>query len=249
LGIQRRHDADRSLEINEFIRFGHPWAGLSKAQRKSDEYADLKKPGWLPTAIVVNILKEGDTRGGKKVAESDVIRITASQIGASMTLPSGFPKNEWQPSGSPPIEVIDGQHRLWAFTNDIKDGDFELPVVAFHGLDISWQAYLFYTINIKPKRITASLGFDLYPLLRTEDWLEKFEGPVIYRETRAQELVDILYSYPQSPWFQRINMSERGPGPASFSSKCARGTRRGSGRLKPRRGPAVIRGCQTAARA
>ena len=36
--------------------------------------------------------------------------------------------------------------------------------------------------------------------------LEKFEGPVIYRETRAQELVDLLYSYPQSPWFQRINM-------------------------------------------
>ena len=29
--------------------------------------------------------------------------------------------------------------------------DFELPVVAFVGLDLSWQAYLFYTINIKPK--------------------------------------------------------------------------------------------------
>jgi len=160
----------------------------------------------LPTAIVVNILKEGQTRVGKKISALDVIRVAETEAGVSVTLPAGLQDNDWEPSSIPPIEVIDGQHRLWAFTDDIKDGDFELPVVAFHGLDISWQAYLFYTINIKPKRITASLAFDLYPLLRTEDWLEKFEGPIIYRETRAQELVDLLYSYPKSPWFQRINM-------------------------------------------
>jgi DGQHR domain-containing protein len=206
LGIQRRHDAERSDEISAFIRFGHPWAGLSKAQRSSSEYADLKKPGWLPTAIVVNILKDGDVRGGKKIAAPDVIRVAETEDGASVTLPAGFPRSDWEPSGVPPIEVIDGQHRLWAFSDDIKDGKFQLPVVAFQGLDISWQAYLFYTINIKPKRITASLAFDLYPLLRTEDWLEKFEGPVIYRETRAQELVDLLYSHPLSPWCKRINM-------------------------------------------
>jgi len=206
MGIQRRHDADRSSEIGEFIRYGHPWAGLTKAQRKSGEYDRLKKPGWLPTAIVVNILEDGDVRGGKKIASSDIIHVTKSDAGALVTLPAGFTKNDWKPAAIPPIEVIDGQHRLWAFSDDIKDGDYELPVVAFHGLDISWQAYLFYTINIKPKRITASLAFDLYPLLRTEDWLEKFEGPLIYRETRAQELVDLLYSHPMSPWFERINM-------------------------------------------
>ena len=84
--------------------------------------------------------------------------------------------------------------------------DFELPVVAFVGLDLSWQAYLFYTVNIKPKKINASLAFDLYPLLRTEQWLEKFEGHSIYRETRAQEIVDRLWSMEESPWHQRINM-------------------------------------------
>lgn len=46
----------------------------------------------------------------------------------------------------------------------------------------------------------------MYPLLRDQDWLEKGEQHIIYRETRAQELVDILYSYPDSPWFQRIEM-------------------------------------------
>jgi hypothetical protein len=78
--------------------------------------------------------------------------------------------------------------------------------VAFFGLDISWQAYLFYTINIKPKRINTSLAFDLYPLLRTEDWLERFEGHSIYRETRAQEITEAMWSYPDSPWHERIDM-------------------------------------------
>ena len=103
-----------------------------------------------------------------------------------------------------PLEIIDGQHRLWAF--DDVHLEYELPVVAFVGLDLSWQAYLFYIINIKPKKINASLAYDLYPLLRTERWLEKFEGHAIYRETRSQELVDKLWSHPQSPWHHRINM-------------------------------------------
>jgi hypothetical protein len=102
--------------------------------------------------------------------------------------------------------VIDGQHRLWAIDAKRVPDDYELPVVAFYGLDISWQAYLFWTINIKPKRINASLAFDLYPLLRTEDWLERFRGPVVYREVRAQELTESLWLHPQSPWHGRINM-------------------------------------------
>jgi len=70
---------------------------------------------------------------------------------------------------------------------------------------------LFWTINIKPKRINPSLAFDLYPLLRSEDWLERAEGHSVYRETRAQELTEIMWSYPDSAWYDRINMlGERG---------------------------------------
>ena len=42
--------------------------------------------------------------------------------------------------------------------------------------------------------------------MRTEDWLTRFEGHIVYRETRAQELVDLLYSQKVSPWFHHINM-------------------------------------------
>lgn len=207
LGIQRRHEIDRSDEIARFVEFGYPWSDLSKKKRASPEFHDLRKPGWLPTAIVVNVLSGNDYRQGRKVNPDDLIEITAGKNGyATVTLPEGFTGRSWRPKELPPIEIIDGQHRLWAFEEARLPDDFELPVVAFRALDLSWQAYLFYTINIKPKKINASLAFDLYPLLRTENWLAKFEGHVIYRETRAQELVDLLWSHPKSPWNKRINM-------------------------------------------
>lgn len=203
LGIQRAHDVERSNEIARFIRHGFPWSTLSGRQREDREFADLKKPGWLPTAVVVNILLPEDTRDDNQVAERDLVRITDHPNSSTIALP-GSADSGWRPRGLPPIEVIDGQHRLWALENAPEE--YELPVVAFHGLDRSWQAYLFYTINISPKRINASLAFDLYPLLRTEDWLEQFDGHSVYRETRAQELTEALWSHNASPWNGRINM-------------------------------------------
>lgn len=215
LNIQRRHESDRSQEISRFVKYGYPWSNLSEAKRKSGEFRDLRQPGWLPTAIVVNVLTSDDERLGEKVAPQDLIEINDGKNGhAELLLPQQT--QEYRPQGIPPIEVIDGQHRLWAFGDQQLNGDFELPVIAFVGLDLSWQAYLFYTINIKPKKINASLAFDLYPLLRTEAWLNKFEGHIIYRETRAQELVDLLWSHSESPWRNRINMLGE-PGQKGFT--------------------------------
>lgn len=209
LGNQRRHDPGRSEEIYKFVHHGYPWSDLSEAKRESGQFGDLRNPGWLPTAIVLNILKSGDTRNDRKVAEEDLVGVQDTDgRTAIVKLPEQFSGSSWQPTQLHPLEIIDGQHRLWAFEQNGVDveTDFELPVVAFHGLDVSWQAYLFWTINIKPKRINASLAFDMYPLLRTEDWLERFEGHSIYRETRAQELTEILWSHSKSPWYHRINM-------------------------------------------
>ena len=121
----------------------------------------LRKPGWLPTAIVVNILKPDDRRYRLRVYDDDIINISdqADDISALVTLPKDFPGMNWAPTELHPIEVIDGQHRLWAFDDPKLQEDFQLPVIGFHGLDISWQAYLFWTINIRPKRITPSLAY------------------------------------------------------------------------------------------
>ena len=207
LGIQRQLNKQRSREIGEFVRYGYPWSSLSQAKRKTREFNDLRQPGWLPTSIVVNILVSGDNRGQKQIVGSDLIEIQDGENDiATLFLPQGFTDENWKPETLHPIEVIDGQHRLWAFDDADLHGEYELPVVAFIGLDLSWQAYLFYTINIKPKKINTSLAFDLYPLLRSEKWLEKFEGHTVYREIRSQELVDKLWSHPESPWYHRINM-------------------------------------------
>ena len=212
LNIQRRHNQERSLQIRRFVQDGYPLSELSERKRKSKDYNDLRKPGWLPTAIVINILRPDDIRQGQGVDPADLISILDIDDSlVSIKLPKSFTGSKWKPLQRHPIEVIDGQHRLWAFEDGEIDGKYELPVVAFYGLDISWQAYLFWAINVKPKKINASLAFDLYPLLRTEDWLEKFEGPKVYRETRSQEIIEALWSFPDSVWYQRIDMlGERG---------------------------------------
>src|SRR5690242_6825943 len=40
LGIQRRHDAERSEEIGRFVEYGYPWSTLSEPKRESGEYDD-----------------------------------------------------------------------------------------------------------------------------------------------------------------------------------------------------------------
>lgn len=208
-GIQRAHEKERSDKIAEYVRTGYPFGDLSKKQKSLPENDKLKKPGWLPTAIVVNILKARDERRGKRVAEEDLIEVTRENGGSALKLaiPIDVETSEWLPKDFPPIEVIDGQHRLFAFDESSElPEDFELPVVAFHGLDIGWQAYLFWSINVSPKKINPSHAYDLFPLLRTQDWLEATPSAHIYREARAQELTELLFRHPRSPWNGRINM-------------------------------------------
>ncbi|SMH35854.1 DGQHR domain-containing protein [Mesorhizobium australicum] len=209
-GLQRLHDPKRSAAIRDFVRFGHPYSSLPVAARDATA-ANMRKPGWLPTAIVVNILTANDERRGRKVAESDLISINDDEGNrAELKLPYFDRLERWMPSDLEPFEVIDGQHRLWAFDEALKDGslpgDFELPVVAFTGLDVGWQAYLFWSINVSPKRINPSHAFDLFPLLRSAEWLETLSDLRIYRQARAQELTEILYTQPESPFYNRINM-------------------------------------------
>jgi hypothetical protein len=112
LGIQRQHDPERSEEISHFITSGYPWSTLSEAKRNSDKYNDLKKPGWLPTSVVINILKKGDQREGEKINDADVVTITNKGGVAEISLPYQNWSSDWEPKTVPPFEVIDGQHRL-----------------------------------------------------------------------------------------------------------------------------------------
>lgn len=236
IGIQRGLEERRVNEIRAFIDAGYPWATLSNKDK--EQYPELKKPGWLPTSLVANIVKPTTKRGRRIPNTEDLIEI--EQVNnelVNLILPSNAESPSWERKGPiSPLEIIDGQHRLLAFDEDEVDGEgFDLPVVFFEDLDISWQAYLFWTINISPKRIGPSLAYDLYPLLRTENWLQPVEGPLAYRETRAQELTEALWSNPASPWYERIGMLGREKGKvtqAAFIRSLTQSFIRRSGRRK-----------------
>ena len=205
--VQRGHEEARSQIIREFVKFGYPWCEMSTSRRESQSAKNLQKPGWLPTAILVNILPKGAARTGNIIQTDDLITVEQSDELTRLKYPKSYTDGaSWEPKSVFPLEVIDGQHRLWAFDGFDPGEDYELPVVAFFDLDRSWQAYLFWSVNITPKKINRSLAFDLYPLLRREDWLDQFAGHSIYRETRCQELVEALWSSEASPWHDRINM-------------------------------------------
>ena len=214
IGIQRGHDKKRSKEIQRYSVAGYPWASLNTKDKS--RFPNLKKPGWLPTAVVANLVRDTTDRDGVKAAPQDLITIDTEEDGrVYLNLPKGSEEPSWELAehGLEPLEIIDGQHRLYAFSEDDElEGDFELPVVVFDDLDIGWQAYLFWSINVTPKRINPSMAYDLYPLLRTDEWLEHVEGPMAYRATRAQELTEALWSHPCSPWVDRIGMLGREKG-------------------------------------
>ena len=143
IGIQRKHDPERSEQIRNFVFGGFPWSDLSEQKQKSDEFSDLKMPGWLPTAIIANILAPNSQRGTQQIEKNHLIQVKESDMVTQLILPAEVNDKDWDPI-VPPLEIIDGQHRLWAFSKDEHlKGDFEFPVVAFYDLDISWQGYLF----------------------------------------------------------------------------------------------------------
>ena len=203
-GIQRVREGDRTARIKRYIETGYPFGDLRPALQPRNRH--LRKPGWLPTAIVINILEQGAQRRGRTIKDKHVARVVEREGQHHLLLPT---TEDFGRRALRPFEVIDGQHRLWAFDEAEALAKFELPVVAFSGLDVAWQAYLFWSINISPKRINPSHAFDLYPLLRTQEWLETTGEISVYREARAQEITEWLYRLPDNPWHDRISMLQR----------------------------------------
>jgi DGQHR domain-containing protein len=182
---------------------------------KAEQHRALIHPGWIPTAILVNVIPQGDTRRRRgKTLEVDseyAVRIKETEGGVVLEYPADAASHRFSlPSSTlEPIEIIDGQHRLFALDDLDEDAfvqDYEVPVIFFDGLPESWQAYLFWVINVEPKKINPSLAFDLYPELRSQSWLESGEGIKVYQEHRAQELTEVLWRHEASPWRDRIEL-------------------------------------------
>ena len=211
-GYQRNLDQSRTRQIGRFIRSGFPLS--SQLGLDPDKYSDLVHPGWLPTSILVNVLHESDVRrrAGQdcRVPKERLLRIVNRSGNDFLIVPEeAFTLKPSTPNSLDlqPIEIIDGQHRVFSVDNFERfPEDYQVPVVIFNGLSESWQAYLFWVINVEPKRINTSLAFDLYPELRTQSWLERGETIKIYQEHRAQELTEIMWKHGESVWKDMIEL-------------------------------------------
>ncbi|MCA3644125.1 MAG: DGQHR domain-containing protein [Methylobacterium sp.] len=204
-GYQRTHDEDRLSKIGRYLEYGFPLS--TEGGLDPEAHTELVNPGWLPTSILVNVLGPNEirTRKGKErtVAPNDIVKISINDQHYELN----FPVGDVDPTQAlPPLEIVDGQHRLLATDLISLPDDYEVPVVIFDDLPLTWQAYLFWVINVEPKRINTSLAFDLYPELRDQEWLKRGESIRIYQEHRSQELAEVLWRNPSSPWKERIEL-------------------------------------------
>lgn len=204
-GYQRGHEEVRSGKIARYLQYGYPLS--AEANLPAEQHPDLIHPGWLPTSILVNILRPEDPRRRKGkdlyVDKRRALSVVTRDGAYFLEIPDRIDER----GDIEPLEIIDGQHRIFSVDKlDELPDTYEVPVVFFNGLSQAWQAYLFWVINVEPKKINPSLAFDLYPELRSQSWLERGEGIRIYREHRAQEITESMWRHPQSPWRSRIEL-------------------------------------------
>ena len=135
-------------------------------------------------------------------AEDGGAPILPNTIIVSLSQDSFYEEGQLNIANKPAGEafVIDGQHRLWSFSEEFSgDTDFEIVVSAFIELPDENKALIFRTINGEQRKINPSLVYDLIPMLRDKNWVE-------FENWRSQEIVEVLNTNSNSPWNNKISM-------------------------------------------
>lgn len=95
--------------------------------------------------------------------------------------------------------VIDGQHRLFAYSGLPRASKAHLSILAFEGLPPSKQADLFIDINAEQKSVKQSLLQELYAELH---W--NAVDPAIRVRAVIAKAIQSIGTDPESPFYQRI---------------------------------------------
>lgn len=148
--------------------------------------------GVFPTNIVVNIDKKYISFQRIK-QETDRAETDASGVLGWMTLKPAY-KSAW---------VIDGQHRLYAYSGHEYARTGHLSVLAFEGISPSEQAKLFVDINAKQKSVKPSLLQELFAELHWDA-----ESPAVRVQAIISKAVQTLDADKGSPFYSRIQTSD-----------------------------------------
>jgi DGQHR domain-containing protein len=95
--------------------------------------------------------------------------------------------------------IIDGQHRLFAYSGLHFAQTARLSVLAFEELQPDIQAKLFVDINYQQKSVKKSLLHELYGVLH-----ENSDDPEVRTRAIIMQTISLLNDEPASPFYQRI---------------------------------------------
>lgn len=154
--------------------------------KKIREY--ISEKGIFPTNIVLNVEKRFLNFQRVKQANDEVDRDSSGILGWLDIRPAY--KSAW---------VIDGQHRLFAYSGHPRAASSHLSVLAFEGLSPSMQASLFVDINAKQKSVKQSLLQELYAELHWDA-----ESPAIRLKAIVSKAIQVLDADRASPLHGRI---------------------------------------------
>lgn len=99
--------------------------------------------------------------------------------------------------------IIDGQHRLFAYSGHEKATSSKLSILAFEGLSPSKQAQLFIDINAKQKKVKQSLLEELYAELHWDA-----ADPEVRVRALISKSVQDLGADPDSALYNRIQSAD-----------------------------------------
>lgn len=163
---------------------------IIKKKRLQEVQSFIDNGGYFPNSIIISI----DTK--KKGVTFDLANNqaenTISKIGI-LHIPKRYRS----------AYIIDGQHRLYGYSNTNYAKSNTIPVVAFVDLDRTEQIKMFMDINENQKPVPKSLRVTL-----NADMLWDSDNPTEQRQALRSRLAQMLGEKQTSPLFSRIVIGE-----------------------------------------
>lgn len=163
---------------------------LIKKKRLQEVRAFINNGGYFPNSIIISI----DTNGKGLAFDQSSMKVdgTLSKIGV-LHIPKRYRS----------AYIIDGQHRLYGYSDSLYAATNTIPVVAFVDLDRSEQIKLFMDINENQKAVPKSLRVTLNAdmLWESPDFSEQ-------RQALRSKIAQMLGEEATSPLHSRVVIGE-----------------------------------------
>lgn len=168
---------------------------LIKKNRLQQVREFINDGGYFPNSIIISI----DTRGKGLTFDQAATKVdnTISKIGI-LHIPKRYRS----------AYIIDGQHRLYGYSDSDYASKHTVPVVAFVDLDRNEQIKIFMDINENQKAVPKTLRVTL-----NADML--WDSPILNEQRQAlrSKIAQMLGEEPTSPLYMRVVIGENESSP------------------------------------